>query len=78
MFFQSIIQTLLSVFHYYTPKEFEIKETTVSAPFLGIYHQWSASTRLYDCRHDFNFAIIKLSRKTKGSYPEPSISRSSI
>jgi len=37
MFCQSIIQTLLNVFHYYTPKEFEIKETTVSVSFLGIY-----------------------------------------
>ena len=37
MFCQSIIQTLLIVFHYYTPKEFEIKETTVPASFLDIY-----------------------------------------
>ena len=62
-FFQILI--LLNGFHKYAPKELEIKETTETAPstscldiFLKSDTNWS--TRLYDKREDFYFAIRKL------------------
>jgi len=67
-FCQSIIPTLLNGFHYYTPKELEIKETTETASsssFLDINLKFDTnvhlSTRLYDKRDDFNFVIPHLS-----------------
>ena len=62
-FFQILI--LLNGFHKYAPKELEIKETTETAPstsFLDIFLKSDTnwSTRLYDKREDFYFAIRKL------------------
>ena len=63
VFFQILI--LLNRFHKYAPKELEIKETTETAPstsFLDIFLKSDTnwSTRLYDKREDFYFAIRKL------------------
>ena len=62
-FFQILI--LLNGFYKYAPKELEIKETTETAPstsFLDIFLKSDTnwSTRLYDKREDFYFAIRKL------------------
>ena len=62
-FFQILI--LLNGFHKYAPKELEIKKTTETAPstsFLDIFLKSDTnwSTRLYDKREDFYFAIRKL------------------